>query len=96
MADKEKRLRKILVKLHIRGLLESVKTLEESHLVLIEYEEGPSVYSFYEKEGYQEVLDKGYIFPENRVHFLVPSNPRNQSRVVRSIMSSKYGSTYRM
>ena len=36
MADKEKRLRKILVKIGKKGVLKHVGTLEEAHVVLLE------------------------------------------------------------
>ena len=35
MADKEKRLRKALLNLNLKGKLKMVKTLEEAHFVLI-------------------------------------------------------------
>ena len=36
MADKEKRLRKLLTKVNLKGKLKSVKTYEESSIVLVE------------------------------------------------------------
>ena len=92
MADKEKRLRKILVKIYMRGTLKHVGTLEEAHLVLVEDPTNTTKYTFYKKEGYKQVLANGYTFSEDMVHFLVSSNPRNRRRVERSIMTNRYGS----
>ena len=91
MADKEKRLRKILAKIYMKGVLKRAKTLEESHVVLVENVEDPSLYTFYKNEDYKEVLEHGYTFLDDQVHFLVPSNPRNRSRVEQSIMTNKFG-----
>ena len=91
MADKEKKLRKILVKIYMRGLLKHVKTLEESHIVLVDCPEEPTKYAIYKKEGYQQVLANGYTFPEDKVHFLVPTNPRNRRQLEQSLMTNKYG-----
>ena len=95
MADKEKRLRKILTKIYMKGVLKHVKTLEEAHLVLVEDAEDPFKYTFYKKEDYKEVLEHGYTFLDDRVHFLVPSNPRNRRRVEQSIMTNKFGEVRR-
>ena len=91
MADKAKRLRKILLKIYMRGVLKHVKTLEEAHLVLVEDAEDPSKYTFYKKEDYIQVLEHGYTFLEDKVHFLVSSNPRNRRQVEQSIMTNKFG-----
>ena len=88
MADKAKRLRKILVKIDMRGMLKHAKTLEEAHLFLVE---NPSKYTFYKKEDYKEALERGFIFSEDQVHFLIPSNPRNRRRIEQSIMTNKFG-----
>ena len=92
MADKEKRLRKILAKIYLKGMLKPVGTLEEAHIVLVDYPEGPTKYATFKKEGYQQVLANGYTYPEDRVHFLVPTNPRNRRQLEQSLMTNKYGS----
>ena len=92
MADKEKRLRKILDKLDKRGKLKSVATLEKAHIVLVEVPEKSCKYFIYLKDGYQRELTKGYVFLEDRVHFLVHTNPRNRRQVERSLMSNRSGS----
>ena len=94
MADKEKRLRKILVKIDLRGMLKHTKTLEESHIVLVDCPEEPTKYAIYKKEGYQQVLANGYTFPENKVHFLVHTNPRNRRQLEQSLMTSRYGAVH--
>ena len=94
MADKEKRLRKILVKMDMRGMLRHAKTLEESHIVLVDCPEDPTKYAIYKKEGYQQVLANGYTFPEDRVHFLVHANPRNRRQLEQSLMTNRYGAVH--
>ena len=91
MADKEKRLRKILVRIDKRGVLKHVRTLEEAHVVLVEDHTNPFKYVFYKKEEYQYVLTNGYEFPEERVYFLVATNPRNRRQVVQSVLSPRHG-----
>ena len=68
MADKEKRLRKILVKIDMRGMLKHVKTLEESHIVLVDFPEEPTKYSIYNKESYQQVLKM--VTPSQKTEFI--------------------------
>ena len=93
MADKEKRLRKILARICLKGLLKPTKTFEEAHTVLVEIDKDQHhVYTCYKKEEYKQLLEEGYIFPENKVHFLVATNPRNRRQVEQSIMSNKFGS----
>ena len=91
MADKEKRLRKILTKIYMKGVLKHTKTLEDAHLVLVENTKDPSLYTFFKKEDYKEVLERGYTFLEDKVHFLVSSNPRNRRQVEQSILTNKFG-----
>ena len=91
MADKEKRLRKILDKLDLRGILKRVRTLEESHLVLVENTEVTGKCSVYKKEDYKKALEDGHTYSEDRVHFLIASNPRNRRLVVQSLMINRYG-----
>ena len=95
MADKAKRLRKILLKIYMRGILKPAKTLEEAHLVLVEDTEDPTKYTFYKKEDYKQVLANGSIFLEDKVHFLVSTNPRNRRQVEQSIMTNKFGEVRR-
>ena len=77
MANKEKRLRKILVKKGFKGKLKSVATLEEAHLIYVESEECMSKTIITGKDTYKMLLEAGHIIPEDRVHYLVSNNPRN-------------------
>ena len=92
MADKEKRLRKILLKANLKGQLKPVNTLEKAHLVLVDYPEESTKYAIFNKEMYQRVLANRYTYPEDRVYFLVPTNPRNRRQLEQSLTTNKYGS----
>ena len=74
MADKEKRLRKILVRRGLKGKLKPVNTLEEAHIILVE--DKPSN-KFVGVSTYRQWIEEGHTFPEDKVHYLVSSNPRN-------------------
>ena len=89
MADKEKRLRKILDKMDMRGKLKSVATLEEAHFVLVDVQEKSYKYCIYQKVGYQQALTDGRTFPEDRVHFLVHTNPRNRRHLVQNLIPNR-------
>ena len=91
MADKEKRLRKILVKKGFKGKLKSVATLEEARLICVESEECMSKTIFTGKDTYKMYLEAGHIFSEDRVHYLVSSNPRNAWNIERQILSNSNG-----
>ena len=88
MADKEKRLRKILLKFGHKGKLKPVKTLEEAFIVFVEDPHNHKNNQLFHKRVYQMVLDRGDTFPENLVHFLIPSNSRNIRQVIESIVTS--------
>ena len=91
MADKKKRLRKILDKIYMKGKLKPVDTLEEAHIVLVDYPQEPFNHTIYKKKGYQRLLVNRYTFPEDKVHFLVLTNPRNRQQLEQSLMTNKYG-----
>ena len=88
MADKEKRLRKILSKKGWKGRLKSVATLEEAHIIIIENEQFSTKTQLVEKDTYVKALENGYTFPEDRVHYLVSSNPRDARHVAQGTSSS--------
>ena len=90
MADKEKRLRKLLSKMGWKGRLKSVATLEEAHMIIIENGQSMTKSQLMRKDNYVMALENGYTFPEDRIHYLVHSNPRDVRNVARSITSS-YG-----
>ena len=88
MADKEKRLRKILTKAGLKGKLKSVKTYEESSIVVVEDPCCATKNVFFDKRGFEYALSKGETFSEDRVHFLVSTNPRNTQLVERSVLTN--------
>ena len=88
VADKEKRLRKILSKKGWKGRLKSVATLEEAHMIIIENGQSITKTQLVEKDTYVKALENGYTFPEDRVHYLVPSNPRDVRNVARRTSNS--------
>ena len=94
MADKEKRLRKILLKIHMKGELKPVDTLEEAYIVPVDCPEESTKYAIFKKEMYQQVLKNGYTYPEDRVYFLVPTNPRNRRQLEQSLTTNKYGTLH--
>ena len=89
MADKEKRLRKILTKAGLKGKLKSAATLEEAHIVLVDDWEKSYAYYIYQKVRYQQLLADGHTFPEDKVNFVVDTNPRNRQHLLQNLMSSK-------
>ena len=86
MADKEKRLRKILLNSALKGKLKLAKTLEEAHIVIVQDPRYPGKNFFYNRCGYQTALDNGETFPEECVYFTVSSNPRNIREITKSII----------
>ena len=91
MADKEKRLRKILVKKGLKGLLKSVGTLEEAHIIIIENKQCISKTVVIGRDTYELCLEEGQTFPEDVVHYTTSTNPRNTVNIERKIMSNSYG-----
>ena len=84
MADEEKRLRKILSRRGWKGRLKSVATLEEAHMIIIEDGQSKTKTLYIDKDMYVRALEEGYTFPEDKVHYLEPSNPRDVQHVARS------------
>ena len=87
MADKEKRLRKILSRRGWKGRLKSVATLEEAHMIIIEDGQSMTKNLYIDKDTNVRALEEGYTFPEDKVHYLVPSNLRDVRNVARSTTS---------
>ena len=88
MADKEKRLRKILSRRGWKGRIKSVATLEEAYMIIIENGQSITKTQLVEKDTYVKALENGYTFPEERVHYLVPGNPRDVRNVARGTSNS--------
>ena len=78
MADKIKRLNKILNKGGLKGFLKPLETLEDSHFVLVE--KIKNIFStklMFKTEEYKAILERGETYPPDIVHFLVITNKRN-------------------
>ena len=86
MADKEKRLRKILAEVRLKGKLKSVATLEEASIVMTDHPSITTKVLFCDKNKFKQALSAGKTFPEDRVYFLVATNPRNRQTIERSIL----------
>ena len=91
MADKGKRLQKILDKKGMKGQLKPVGKLDEARIILVEDPQSITKHAFYSKDSYKSVLQKGYTFSEGMVHFLVSANPRNSRSIERSLLTNKNG-----
>ena len=89
MADKEKRLRKILSKMSIKGRFKLAATLEEAHIVLIDERKRPG-FCLLEKDSYLMAIEQGYIFPEEGVYYLVSTNPRNRQLVEQKYLTNAF------
>ena len=87
MADKEKRLRKILSKRGWKGKLKLVATLEEASIVVVEDPCSATKDLIFDKNGFKYMQSNGETFPEDRVYFLVSTNPRDRRLVEQSILS---------
>ena len=90
MADKEKRLRKLLSKLCIKGQFKLVAKLEEAHPVLIQDKRCVSRNKLTEKDSYLMAIEQGYIFPEEDVYYMVSTNPRNKQLVEQKYLTNAF------
>ena len=93
MADKEKRLRKILTKRGLKGLLKSVGTLEEAHIVVVENRNDKKKTKLIGKDSYLRMVENGYTFPEEAVYFTVSSNPRDKMHIEQTMLSNAFATT---
>ena len=91
MSDKEKRLRKILVKKFLKGKLKPVGNLEEAHLVLVEDRQCHNKTMVIGRDIYVRMVENGHTFPEDQVHYLVSTNPRNMWHIERQFLANTYG-----
>ena len=95
MADKRKRLQKILVKKGMKGQLRPVETLQEAHIILIENKQCVDKTALVGKDTYKELIEEGHTFPSDIVHFLVSANPRNGWNIERRFLTNATGVTRR-
>ena len=91
MAGKEKRIQKFLTKVGLKGKLKLVKTIEEATVVVVEDPRDKANNTVYDRDHYQMVLERRGPFPEDRVHFLTSTNPRNKHLVERGIFTKSQG-----
>ena len=91
MADKAKRLRKILDKKDLRGKLKSVDTLEEAHLILIDDRKYNCAIKLVGKDSYLGSLEYyEHTFPAEHIHFLVATNPRDRCHIEKHLLSNAF------
>ena len=90
MADKEKRLRKILVKINMKGRLKLVATLEEAHLILVQDKRCASRTKLIGKDTYLEMEEKGYTSPEEEVYYTVSTNPRDRKHIEEKYLTNAF------
>ena len=91
MAEKDKRLQKILVKRGMKGKLRPVESLEEAHIIVREDKQCINRSAFMGKDAYKRMVENGRTFPSDIVHFLVSTNPRNGSHIEKRLLSSRFG-----
>ena len=91
MADKEKRIKKFLSKVGLKGKLKLVKTIEEATVVIVEDPHDKSDNAIYDIAHYKIMLERSGPFPADQVHFLTSTNPRNKGLVERGIFTKTQG-----
>ena len=91
MADKSKRLRKILSKMRMKGMLKSVDTLEEAHLILIDDRKYSCSFNLVRKDFYLGSLEYyEHTFPAEQIHFLIATNPRDRAHIEKHFLSNAF------
>ena len=92
MAEKSKRLRKILEKGGLKGQLKQVGSLDEAQLVLIVNPAIGSQVMFASKDEYKQALENGVTYWEGKeTYFLVSANPRNKKETTLRLLTNKFG-----
>ena len=92
MADKEKRLRKILTKLGMKGRLKLVASLDEAHLVLVQDKQCASRTKLIGKDSWLIFIERGYTFPEEDVYYVISPNPRDRKHIEEKYLSNAFAS----
>ena len=90
MADKKKRLRKILDKKEMRGMLKSMDTIEEAHLILVDDRRYDGSIRLLPKESYLNLVEEGQIISEENVYYLIPANPRDRKNIEKSLITNSF------
>ena len=89
MADKEKRLRKLLTRKGWKGKLKLVTTLEEARIILVNNKERCKIYLI-GKDTYLEIIEKGYTAPEEEVYYVISTNPRNAWNIEHKMLTNAF------
>ena len=90
MADKAKRLRKILDKKGMKGKLKLVGSLEEAHLILVDDRKYSGKIKLIGKDSYLGMLEDGHTFPEEHIYFTVSTNPRDKWHIEKHLLSNAF------
>ena len=91
MADKIKRLNKMLIRRRLKGFLKPVENLEDSHFVLVEKIKDRSfTNTIIKTEDYKALLESGETYPPDIVHFPVISNKRNVQNIKNTLFATHY------
>ena len=90
MADKEKRLRKILSRLGLKGRLKLVASLDEAHLVIVEDKRCASRTKLIGKDSWLIMIERGYTFPEEDVHYVISPNPRDKKNIEQKYLTNAF------
>ena len=93
MADKLKRLNKILVKKCLKGQLKPVENLDDAYIILLESKHSVDRTILMGKDTYKEIIKDGHTFSPDIVHFLVSANPRNRWHVEKRLFTNKVGAS---
>ena len=91
MVDKEKRLRKILSRIGMKGKLKLAGSLEEAHLIMIEDRHDRKKTLLIGKDSNIEMIEMGHTFPEENIYYLVSTNPRDRWHVEKHLLSNSFG-----
>ena len=95
MADKAKRLRKILEKAGLKGQLKQVTSIEDAHIILLTDPLRFTYVIFMDKKDYLEKLESGEddIIRDRSVYYMVSANPRNRRSIEQRLLTNKFGMT---
>ena len=90
MVDKEKRLRKILTKLGMKGRLKLVASLDEVHIVSVQDKQCASRTKLIGKDSWLIFIERGYTFPEEDVYYVISPNPRDRKHIEEKYLTNAF------
>ena len=96
MADKIKRLEKVLKKKGMKGWLKPVDNLENSQFVIVENKGCVYNSMLIRTEDYKTLLERGETYPPDIVHFLIYSNKRNVQNMNNSLLTPRQMSLFKV